>query len=591
MQRPDIAHEAIESLEKLGRFWSFPRKKLVAAIRSHMQAFDNSVGAQYAQLLAVQSLAAEREQAVTALEAVCQEHRTTIASLGQQVITIKSHLDQFAQRLSDTQRKGREVQTERDEALALGAQLQARQAAAAQRIGELEAEVSRQGRDLDSGRHTIALLQETNEQWEATQAGLQENLTQIQHQHLTLREKFELLQRVLALKPPANEGLGKFAGLIQQDYLQFAAREASLTDEAGALLELQAIHRELELVVNFPSARGKTLLAIAGGFSSGKSRFINSFIQTDEIKLAVGMNPVTVVPSYVVCDAQLGVRGYSANGGSLTLGNKLYATLSHEYLETFGFDLRTIMPFISVQVPMDENLFRHICLIDTPGYNPGSGQAAAADHSVAQRFAGQASAMIWVIGLDPAGTITQADLDFIEKTNFYGQSLYILLNKADTKAASAIESIIDEVKGQLEAYGFEFAGISAYSSSKKKMYACRGQTLDRFLAHHNRPHSVLAEINSRIDNVFNRYEAAIELDINRQGTRKKQIDAFRMHCMKVGGSSLYKAVEEVCRPLATEGDEQALKTMMQDCAALRASFNAAARNTLAEVLTASHVAV
>src|SRR5690606_12197606 len=100
------------------------------------------------------------------------------------------------------------------------------------------------------------------------------------------------------------------------------AREASLTDDAGALLELQAIHRELELVVDFPSARDKTLVAIAGGFSSGKSRFINSFIQTDEVKLAVGMNPVTVVPSYVVCGAQPGVRGYSANGGSFTLGSK-----------------------------------------------------------------------------------------------------------------------------------------------------------------------------------------------------------------------------------------------------------------------------
>jgi len=590
-QRPQIAAEAIESLEKLGRFWSFSRKQRVAAIRRHLQVLDASVGTQHAQLLTAESLVAERQQEINALDACSQEQRAKITLLSQQLGIAKSRLDQLAQRLNDALRKGREVQTERDEALALGEQLQARQVAAAQRIGDLEAEVSQQGRDLNSSRQSIALLQETNEQWEVSQAGLQQNLAQMEHQHLTLREKFELLQRVLALEPPANDGLGKFASLIQHDYLQFAAQESSLADEAGALLELQAIHRELELVVEFPSARGKTLLAVAGGFSSGKSRFINSFIQGGDIKLAVGMNPVTVVPSYIVCGAEPNVRGYSANGGSFMLGSELYATLSHEYLESFGFDLRTIMPFISVQAPMDEALFQHICLIDTPGYNPGSGQAAAMDHNVAQRFAGQASAMIWVIGLDPAGTITQSDLEFIEKTKLCGQSLYILLNKADTKAASAIESIADEVESQLEAYGFEFSGISAYSSSKKKMYACRGQSLGDFLIHHNRPHSILAGIERRIDDVFNRYEAAIELDLNRKHAHQKQLDAFRMHTMKVGGTSLYKAIDDVCRHLGTDRDEQHLKAMVRECSALRGRFKAAARETLAEVLKASRVAV
>jgi hypothetical protein len=584
IERPDIAPLALENLEKLGRFWSFPRKKLAAGIRKHLQAFQALAGDQHTKLLAAEALAAERAQLIASLETLGQQQRADIASLGQRMDVAKEQLAQFAQRLSDTQEKGREVQTERDQARALGAQLQARQVELAQRIGDLEAELSQQTRELESSFQSIAVLQETNKQWESSQAGLQQNLQHMTNQHLTLREKFELVQRVLALEPPANTGLGRFAELIEHDYLQFAAQESSLADEAGALLELQAIHRELELVVNFPGARGKTLLAVAGGFSSGKSRFINSFITGESVKLAVGMNPVTVVPSYVVCSDEPQVRGYAANGGSLTLSETLYTSLSHEYLESFGFDLRKIMPFISVKAPMDETLFRHLCLIDTPGYNPGGGHTVSGDHNVAQRFAGQASAMIWVIGIDNAGTITQSDLSFIEQTNLYGQSLYILLNKADAKSASAIEGILDQVKLQLESYGFEFAGICGYSSRKNQTFAHRGQTLAAFLAHHNKPYSVLGELEARIDGVFDRYEHAIDLDLTRQRARKKHINVFKLETMKVGGTVLYQAIEDLCEPLAADSDEQGLTTMARECSTLRKRFKEAVRNTLAEVL-------
>jgi hypothetical protein len=584
MQLPDLAPLVLENLEKLSRFWSFPRKKLAADIRAHLQAYQALTGDLHTQLLAAEGLASQRAEMIASLESLGQQHRADIASLGQRIEVANEQLAQLTQRLSHTQEKGRKVQVELDQAKALEAQLQARQVEAAQRIGELEAELSQESRELESSRQSIALLQETNEQWATSQAGMQQNLQHITNQHLTLREKFELVQQVLALEPPANAGLGRFAQLIAHEYLQFAANESSLADEAGALLELQAIHRELELVVNFPSARGKTLMAVAGGFSSGKSRFINSFMTDGGVKLAVGMNPVTVVPSYVVCSDEPQIRGYAANGGSLTLNEALYTSLSHEYLESFGFDLRKIMPFISVQAPMDEALFGHLCMIDTPGYNPGGGHTASADHNVAQRFAGQASAMIWVIGLDPAGTITQSDLNFIEQTNLYGQSLYILLNKADTKAPSVIETILDQVKSQLESYGYEFAGICAYSSRRKQAYAYRGQTLAAFLAHHNKPHSVLGELEARIESVFDRYEHAIDFDLTRQRARVKHINFFKLEAMRIGGTELYKAVEDVCEPLAADSDDLGLTTMARECAALRKRFKEALRNTLAEVL-------
>lgn len=591
MQRPEIPTPALEGLGKLGHFWSFPRKKLVLEISSYLRAFQEQANAQHDQLITALALANQQEQDLARLDKQAKGQLAQIADLDKQLQLGKQLLTQLAQRLGDAQQKGKEVQEERDQARALGAHLQARQIEAAHRIGDLETLVSQQGRELDSNRQSIALLHETNEQWATSQAGLQENLQQITNQHLTLREKFELVQRILALQTPANTGLENFAQLIHEDYRRFAAQESSLADEAGALLELQAIHRELELIVDFPSARGKTLLAIAGGYSSGKSRFINSFISGGEVTLAVGMNPVTVVPSYVVCGEQPKIRGYAANGGSFNLSKKLYASLSHEYLESFGFDLRGIMPFISVQVPMRAELFEHLCLIDTPGYNPGGGQTTSADHGVAQSFVGQAAAMIWVIGLDPAGTITQSDLDFIEKTGLYGESLYILLNKADTKSAAATEDIINEVEARLENYGFEFAGICAYSSRKRQIHAWHGQSLEDFLRHHNHRHNVIGELVGKIDGVFDRYRQAIAQDLDRQVDRHKHFERFKLETLEVGGSELYKAVSELSRPIESDFDTLELKTLASECEKLRKRFKEAARATLDEVLNANTTGV
>ncbi|MFV3415493.1 dynamin family protein [Pseudomonas sp. NY15436] len=556
MNCPELPPQALETVDRLERFWSFPRKRLAQELRGYLDSLQRDTQALHLDHERLRDLAARQAQALEQLREQGQAQQTLLAAHVQQ-------LDEERDRYS---------------------QLQVRQTEAAQRIGQLETLVSRQRDELESKRRSLTLMQEASEQWETRQSGLQQNLEQIQAQHMTLRQKFELVQRILALKAPRNQGLEVFSQLIREQYLSFAARESSLADEAGALLELQAIYQELELIVDFPSVRGKTLLAIAGGFSSGKSRFINSFIHGGNVKLAVGMNPVTVVPSYVVSAPVPSIRGYGSNGGSFELGEPLYASLSHEYLENFGFDLRSIMPFISVQVPLAEELFEHICLIDTPGYNAGGGQAMAADRDVAQALTEKASAMIWVIGLDPNGTITKSDLDFIESTNLYGESLYILLNKADTKSVDAIEKIIDEVDIQLRGYGFDYSGICAYSSLKREEHVCRGQSLKDFLRTHNHRHDVLGAIEDKIDAVFDLYRQAIGADIRRREQQNKRLEHFKLRALETGGTELFKAIGELCTPMESDFDVSGLMQLGRECEQLRKQFKAAARASLNEVL-------
>lgn len=243
-------------------------------------------------------------------------------------------------------------------------------------------------------------------------ANLTTDYASLQQQHGDTWTRFELVSRLLAAAPAKNEGLVRFRHLLQTDYMKFAEAEASLAAEARAFLMLQSIERELMLLVGFPDMYRRSIVGIVGGFSAGKSEFINSFIQDPEIRLAVGLQPVTAIPSYVMASKQQIIRGYSVNGGYVSLDALFYRQISHAFINSFGFDLKSLMPFLCVGARMDPAYFANICFIDTPGYNPPATASAQSgrDKHTAVQFAQQANAIIWLIGLDANGTVPESDL-------------------------------------------------------------------------------------------------------------------------------------------------------------------------------------
>lgn len=461
-------------------------------------------------------------------------------------------------------------------------ELEERKAQALAQIAELETFLEDHKNQLLSKEQSVNLLEDLANQLKTSHHHLESNYEDINQQHLSLTEKFALVSKVLAQEPPRNSALVAFAELINSDYMDFAARESSLADEAQAVLAMQATLAEMQMVTNFPSIAGKTILSIAGGFSSGKSAFVNSFIKDPSVQLATGINPVTVVPSYVVCSEETRIKGYSYNGGSIDLEPNLYASMSHEYVKAFGFDLRRILPFISLKVPMEPDLFGNLCIIDTPGYNPGTfGGAAAADRSTAASLVNQASALVWVIGLDPAGTIDQSDIEFIEATPFRGESLYIVLNKADVKSLEDIDQIMEQVTDDLSFAGIDFVGMCAYSSTRKKEYAASGRTFADFLRSINRKVDVVSKIDNKLDAVFDDYKQAIETDIGQLESRKGEFNAFKLDALEIGGTALFDRIDKAF-PLSEQMFESSgLEKLLDECESLRRTLKLAAQKALA----------
>lgn len=387
-------------------------------------------------------------------------------------------------------------------------------------------QLKEQGKTLNLVQH---ILSESKIQSSNVDEGLRE--FQSRYNELLLDnsnqcKKMELLVRGLSLEPKENQLVEKFSRLITEDFMKLA-NETPLSTNPQSILELHSIKESLQKVVNAPEIASKTTIAVAGGFSSGKSAFINTFMIDSSIKLSTGINPVTVIPNYILCAKTPQIMIHGKQGESAPLDAPLYDYITHKNIKDFGFDLRKAIPFITLRAPLEKDFFQNICLIDTPGYNPGNGtDATSNDHKASVSQISNATAMIWVLSID-SGTIPMSDIEFISNSGINEKNIYVVITKADIKPASEIEEILNEVSEVLEDEYIDCAGICAFSARYPDQdFGHKGQTLREFFKSQNQETDIFCDFSQRIDNVFNPYFKACTKSWNNSNRDQKVLTDF-----------------------------------------------------------------
>ena len=348
-------------------------------------------------------------------------------------------------------------------------------------------------------------LEAVQQKWARTQADLE-----------AVQQKYDLVSTLLAAKSSENEAFEQFKKVFNEDFMAFANKESSLADEAAAVQRLQALEKRLEKIVAFPHMFAKRSVAIGGGFSSGKSEFVNSFIVRPDIRLPVGIQPVTAIPSYVMASKDVSIKGYTHTGATVDIAQDLYAQLSHDSMSAFSFNLKDLMPSIAVEVPLQAG-FEHICLLDTPGYDAAGGQTREDEATAAEflKLKDKDAALIWMVDV-AKGTVEQEDLNFIEGLGLNGRPFYVVLNKADNRAPSELADVLAEVKETLEDAELKPVGIGAYCSLRNERgreYPWEGLSLPDFFRSQNQPVENLGlELKAELESVFSMYEKAIDKD-------------------------------------------------------------------------------
>ncbi len=363
---------------------------------------------------------------------------------------------------------------------------------------------------------------------------------QLLQKNANLIKQQSLIMNLLSMEDAKNDALTEFNRLVHEDFWQLSAKLGQPTARQD-YLTLSAITQELQLMIGLPDIKTKSIVGVCGGFSSGKSALINSFIELPKVRLTEGVNPVTAVASYVTHRSTLQMRAYSKQGSSCALTQEHYEQLDHEAQKDSPIDLQRLLSCVTIGVPMmHKEIFSELCMIDTPGYNPMSIGTKMADHKTAHKFAKQSDALIWVVSAEQ-GTLPQSDLDFIDdiKNNGFSGKLYIVINKADLKSESDRQDVLQEVMDKLDFECVDYEGISLYSSSRKEELGYYQKSLTEFLASCRTPKSISDAINEKINDIFDAYQKLIEEKEVWMINLKKQFKSLEIDIMQGGGTEAW----------------------------------------------------
>ncbi|WQU79170.1 dynamin-like GTPase family protein [Helicobacter pylori] len=350
---------------------------------------------------------------------------------------------------------------------------------------------------------------------------------------VSLEERYDLIARILNAKT-SNEGLEEYQSVLDNEFLEFASGVDSLKEKEIALLTLQEIQKELQLVASYPSLFQKTIVAVGGGFSAGKSTFLNNLLGL-KLKLPEDMNPTTAIPTYCLKGQREVLMGFSQNGGMVELPHLAF---DHQFLKSLGFNLKEIMPFMLLSAPSVP--FEFLCFIDTPGYNPGNQGYTGGDKEASKESLKHAKHILWLVSCERVG-IGSDDLEFLQELYEEGKQVFIVLSRADRRTKSQLEEeVAIKIRETLKDHGIEFKGIGTYSAKRYQEYKEFSEkshvfnSLEKFLMKLKQRSEKQNEILESLYEVHRMYERAIQQDASKFKRYQKALHSVKLDLMQKG---------------------------------------------------------
>ncbi len=369
-----------------------------------------------------------------------------------------------------------------------------------------------------------------------------------------LKNSHDLIARILNAKME-NKGLEEYQCILDNEFLEFASGVDSFKEKEIALLELQEIKKELQLVASYLSLFQKSMVAVGGGFSTGKSTFLNKLLDL-KLKLPEDINPTTAIPTYCLKGEREVLMGHSQNGGMVELP---HLTFDHKFLDSLGFNLKEIMPSMLLSAPSVP--FEFLCFIDTPGYNLSNQGYTGGDRQASKEYLNHAKHILWFISCERGG-IEKSDSDYLQELYEEGKQVFIVLNKADLKITIQLEEIAVQTKETLENNGIEFLGIGVYSSERYQEIKEFSEkipvfdSLEKFLTELNKKGEKQNEILKVLYKVGLAYEKAIKEDLSKFKRYQDALHSIKLDLMQKGFDDFNDASFNKIESLKKEFSEQ-----------------------------------
>ena len=297
-----------------------------------------------------------------------------------------------------------------------------------------------------------------------------------------------LVGSIMSAKPRPDEAIEdafrKFGELLEE-YLE-EARQDNYPAEADAFADLMVVRRKISRVRFAPRLAGKNIVAVAGGFSSGKSSFINSLMGAESDLLPTHITPTTSIPTYLhhAASSPLEIAAFNDKGGRHPLDELELHAVTHDFEKRYGISLKQIVDRIVVTSP--DLQWDRIAFVDTPGYtNPEDEADQRRDEELALEEVLSAHYLVWVVDC-AQGTLPESDLAYIERflrrrTRSASQEVYIVISKAEKKPSVERTSILQHIADIAKNAGIPWAGIGMHSAFECAWFEIAGEPMDSFM--------------------------------------------------------------------------------------------------------------
>lgn len=267
-------------------------------------------------------------------------------------------------------------------------------------------------------------------------------------------------------------------------------------------------------------------VVLAGGFSSGKSSFLNRLVKNANL-LPTGTQPISVVKTYLYCNAKkkkVTVEGVNLKNVLVELPTNVLQAIQHA--NSSNVHLASVLEKLLIQIKSSE--LDGLCFIDTPGYNNSISANVSngkTDKDTATEAFAEGDVLFWLIDIDK-GTAISDDIEMLAQ--FKGKPKVIIFNKADKKGYAESKKIVEEAYDLLPKYFDmnEIIDILAFTSLDNKILYSRHHTgLPGLLSDIRKRSHKSSPLNRAKQNIHNLFQS----EIREQEEKIKQIsDRIRL---------------------------------------------------------------
>ena len=284
-------------------------------------------------------------------------------------------------------------------------------------------------------------------------------------------DNFGLLCNIIqqsTAEPKAVADLSKIEKIINEKIPDTLKKNAP-EDFYELYMDFKSEYEKFRDFILYDRLIGKNIVALGGGFSSGKSSFLNALM--GKWVLPADIDPSTSVPTYIVRGEKHEVSGINVFDAKIHMQVRDIRKIAHGFgaveeeddeSVTDEVTLGHVLESIFFSTPLHE--YDNIAFLDTPGYSKPDSEkySAKTDEQIARGQLNSSNYILWFVQAD-TGTITEEDIKFI-RTLRADIPKIIIVNKADKKNVSDLRSIIEKIRSALDLKGVRYIDVFAFTS-------------------------------------------------------------------------------------------------------------------------------